>query len=245
MSTISKGKFEREKGEGLYCDKAEILTMPAKPNSDVAEQSADKVQIFDTESYTARQSTQPSDESIIERFFARIEEAIGDLQQKYGKYCFTIGFHILADESDTEECLNDTWLRTWNSIPPERPQCLKSYVGCITRNLAINMYRRDTAKKREGSRYNVALDELTDCMVPSKDNVSESVDHKALSDVINAYLATLPEEKRNIFVRRYFYMDSIEEICDRYGRNESFVKVNLHRMREGLRKELLKSDIIV
>lgn len=179
-----------------------------------------------------------TDEEIIALFNKRDEQAIASVQNKFGRYCGSIALNILSDREDMEECLSDTWLRAWNTIPPEQPRSLQAYLGCITRNLAISRFRGETAKKRAGSRFAAALDELTDACMPSTDNVAAETDRKALMDAINAFLDGQGERKRNIFIQRYFYIDSITAIAKRYDMTESAVKVTLFRMRGALKKEL-------
>ena len=174
------------------------------------------------------------DEKIIMQFLNRDETAITNVEQKYGRYCYSIAFRILYDEEDVEECLNDTWLKTWNSIPPNVPEILSAYVGKITRNLAINRYRQQNAEKRKCERLEQPLEEMEDCSFLSQNNVSEEMDLKALEESINHYLDGLSKQKRQMFVRRYFYLDDIKEIAELFHMKESAVKVTLHRMRKAL-----------
>lgn len=187
---------------------------------------------------------QMTEREIIEQFMERKESAIAAAQEKYGRYCSSIAYNILFDAEDAEECLNDTWLRAWNSIPPEKPENLQSYLGCITRNLAIATLRAKKALKRAGTQFALSLDELSDSLVLSDNNVEQELDRKALSDAINRFLDELTEEKRNMFIQRYFYMDSIAEIAKHNGMRESRVKVALFRMRGALKLRLEEEDIL-
>lgn len=184
------------------------------------------------------------DTKIIDLFWERDEKAIQETVAAYGRYCRTIAFNILGVEEDVQECLNDTWLGAWNSIPPARPSCLSAFLGKITRNLAISRYRASHARKRTGDRLSESLDELGECIPVSSDNVSQTVDRHALEDAINQYLDTVSDKQRNLFVRRYFYMDSVAEIAQMYGLGQSDVKVTLMRMRRSLQKVLEKEGVM-
>lgn len=144
----------------------------------------------------------------------------------------------MLNEKDTEECINDTWLKVWDSIPPIIPEILSAFIGKITRNQAINKYKYENASKRVNSRIEKTLDELNECEILLNNNVSEEMDRKELENSINKYLEKLPKQKRQIFVRRYFYLDEIKEIADRFNLKESAVKVLLHRMRRKLKSYL-------
>ncbi len=180
------------------------------------------------------------DDLIIAQFLERDETAITNVECKYGKYCHAIAFPILYDEEDTKECLNDTWLKAWNSIPPTIPEILSAYLGKITRNLAINRYRQQNALKRTCDYLAEPLEELQECVSLSMNNVSEEMNKQELEEVINSYLDGISKQKRQMFVRRYFYFDDIEEIAKRFHMKESSVKVALHRMRKALKFELEK-----
>ena len=184
------------------------------------------------------------DTKIIDLFWERDESAIRETEITYGRYCWTIAFNILGDEEDVQECLNDTWLGAWNSIPPARPACLSAFLAKITRNLAISKYRAKYAKKRTGDRLSESLDELGECIPVSNDNVSQAIDRRILAEAINGYLDTCSEKQRKIFVRRFFYFDSIAEISQMYGIGQSDVKVTLMRMRRSLQKILEEEELM-
>ena len=184
------------------------------------------------------------DTKIIDLFWERDESAIRETEITYGRYCRTIAFNILGVEEDVQECLNDTWLGAWNSIPPARPACLSAFLAKITRNLAISKYRAKYAKKRTGDRLSESLDELGECIPVSNDNVSQAIDRRILAEAINGYLDTCSEKQRKIFVRRFFYFDSIAEISQMYGIGQSDVKVTLMRMRRSLQKILEEEELM-
>lgn len=184
------------------------------------------------------------DSRIIDLFWKRDEAAITETEAAYGRYCRKIAYNVLGVEEDVQECLNDTWLGAWNSIPPARPACLSAFLGKITRNLAISRYRAGHALKRTGDRLSESLDELGEFAVSSSNNVEEAVDRSALEAAINKYLDSVSEKQRKVFVRRYFYMDSVAEIAQMYGLGQSDVKVTLLRMRRALQKVLEDEELM-
>ena len=148
------------------------------------------------------------DNGIIQMYWNRDDRAINLTSEKYGHYCKTIAKNILNNEEDAEECVNDTYLNAWNSMPTHWPEQLATFLGKIVRNLSFNKYRHDHAEKRGGGEITLVLDELTDC-VSDIDDVEQLIDRQELAKSINAFVRSLPTEKRNIFVRRYWYADSI------------------------------------
>ena len=181
------------------------------------------------------------DEDIVNLYFNRSEEAIAACQVKYGKSCHTVAYNILHSDEDAEECVNDTWLRAWNSIPPERPTRLGAWLSTVTRRLALTRYEKKTAAKRYGG-METSLEELSECVTAGSLTIADEV---ALSEAINGFLASLPTRTRMIFMRKYWYMDSIADIAKALGMGESAVKVTLHRTREKFRKHLAKEGITV
>ena len=179
------------------------------------------------------------DSQIIQLYWDRDESAIPATSEKYGNYCTAIAKNITGSLEDAEECVNDTWLSAWNSIPPHRPVVLVAYLGRITRNLSLNRYRRNTAEKRSGGEMSTVFDELEEC-VSGRYDPTERVETQELMDTINHFLETLPEEKRNIFVLRYWYAESIADIAARLGKKEGAVSMTLSRMRAQLRQYLLE-----
>ena len=179
------------------------------------------------------------DFEIVELYWDRNEDAIYYTDQKYNRYCNSIAYNILFNAEDSKECVNDTWLRAWESMPPHRPENLATYLGRITRNLALNLYEKLTAMKRGGRQLDVALEELSE-VIGEESNVTRYIDQKLLTESINRFLRTVDAESRKVFVRRYWYLDSVKDVARRFGLKEGNVKVMLHRTREKLRSYLLK-----
>lgn len=184
------------------------------------------------------------DKQIIELYWNRFESAIEETSRKYGRFCFSIANNILRNKEDSEECVNDSYLRVWNAVPPERPKSLKAFLGKITRNLALHMWEKRQTKKRGADAVTVALEELLEC-IPSMSNVEQLTEQIVLVEVLNQFLGVLEQEKRCIFMARYFYFYSIKEIASLYNISESKVKMTLLRSREILRKMLEKEGIVL
>lgn len=184
------------------------------------------------------------DSKIIDLYWARKEQALAETDAKYGNYCRTIARNILRNFEDTEECVSDTWLHAWNSMPPQRPGILSAFLGRITRNLSFDRCKYQQAAKRGGGALPLALDELGEC-IPSAQRVEYALEQKELAAAIDRFLRTLPEKDCNLFLRRYWYVDSISVIADRYGMKENTVKSILFRTREKLRKFLGEEGIAV
>ncbi|MGN0629368.1 MAG: RNA polymerase sigma factor [Oscillospiraceae bacterium] len=176
------------------------------------------------------------DEKILDLYWARDEHAIAETENKYCAYCGVIARNILADREDEEECLSDTWLRAWNSIPPKRPLRLSSYLGAITRNYSINMLKK--RKQRP-----LFFDELEEC-IPSGES-TDDFDEKELEALLNSFLRSISKVERYVFLRRYWYCDSISQIAFDAGFSESKVKSMLFRLRGRLKKELAKGGVLV
>lgn len=183
------------------------------------------------------------DHEIVALFLERSEQAITELSQKYGRTCQTIARNILSNTADAEECVNDAWLGVWNTVPPQSPDPLSAYVYRIVRNLAIKKYRANTAVKRN-SFYDAALDELENCL-PTPHSVEDTLDAAALSVALDEFLAILSDDDRVMFLRRYWYSDPVSAIALRFGVNSHYVSVRLSRIREKLRKFLLKKGMTV
>lgn len=181
------------------------------------------------------------DKRIVDLFLARDERAIGETAKKYRNYCHAVAMNVLNSESDADECVNDTYLKAWESIPPHKPTRLSVFLGKLTRNLALNRYAFNRAEKRLGC--DLILDELAEVIAdPDSESVEDSV---VLRDAINGFLATLDKRARIIFVRRYWYMSSVVEIARRMGMTENNVKVTLLRTRNKFRDYLEKEGITV
>ena len=184
-----------------------------------------------------------TDEKIIDLYFERSETAIAETDAKYGKYCRYISHNILRDEGASDEAVNDTYVKTWNTIPPKRPESLKAYLGRICRNLSLNLYEAMRAKKRGGDQVALLLDELSECIPDS--SVGEIGDNIALRELINRFVASLSDKARVIFVRRYFYAASISEIARDYSVSEGNVSIILMRSRQKLKEILIKEGYTV
>ena len=179
------------------------------------------------------------DAKIVQLYWDRNEQAIPATADKYGNYCTSIAKNILGNREDAEECVNDTYLNAWNSMPPHRPSILSTFLGKIVRNISFNRYKHNTADKRGGGELPVVLDELSD-LVSGKDDVEQEIEHKELVKSIDAFLDTLSPEKRNIFISRYWYTDSVSEIAKRHGMNDGAVSMTLNRLRLKLYNYLLE-----
>lgn len=184
------------------------------------------------------------DENIIELYFARSESAINETAAKYGKFFRRISMNILHSEQDAEECVNDTYLKAWGSIPPQRPEKLQAFLARIVRNLSLNRWKQLSSKKRGAGEVPLCLSELEDC-IPGGSTVEQESDRRELSDALNRFLDNLPEEKRTVFLRRYWYLVPVKDIAEQYGMTESKVKSMLMRTRNQLRLFLEKEDIYI
>ncbi len=185
-----------------------------------------------------------NDEQIIELYFQRSESAISETDKKYGAGCRRLTFNILGSREDSEECVNDTYLKCWNTMPPKRPPELKLFIAKIARNIALNMRRAVGTLKRGGGFLAVDMEEVSECL-PSRSNVEQEVDEATAAKAIDRFLASLDREKQIIFVRRYWYFCTITEIANDLGLSESKVKMTLSRTREKLREYLGKEGINV
>ena len=181
------------------------------------------------------------DQSIIALYWARAEDAIRETSGKYGGLCQAITGRILASPEDREECLNDTWLGLWNAIPPQRPARLSVFVGRVARNLALKRFDYLSASRRRPEAV-CSLEELGEC-VSGRETVESELENRRVEQALSAFLRQLEEEKRNVFLLRYWYFMSIEDICRRTGFGESKVKSMLSRTRRALRAFLEKEGI--
>lgn len=179
------------------------------------------------------------DKDIVRLFLARDEAAVKAASEKYGSYCMKIAENITSSHEDAEECVNDALMRAWESIPPYKPEMLSTYLGKLTRNLAINRRKLMNTLKRGSGEGTLAFEELSE-LINGRENVEREYDRRELSAEINAFLEKLPENKRVIFVRRYWYCDSVKEIAAELGTSVTSVSVTLHRLREKLRTHLRK-----
>lgn len=179
------------------------------------------------------------DRAIIELYFARADDAIAQTDRKYGRYCHKIAYHITEDNQDSEECVNDTYLRAWESIPPTRPQSLSAFLGRIVRNLSLDRVRRRLAEKRTCERLETVREELWDC-IPAESDTQKIADDLTLAEIVNRFLASLPDRTRRIFLRRYWYFASVKELAQEFGMTEGTIKMMMLRARKELREALEK-----
>lgn len=184
------------------------------------------------------------DSQIIALYWNRSEDAIAQTQRKYGKLCYKIAYQILGSPQDSEECVNDTFLRAWNVIPPKRPQKLSAFLCKITRNQALKRYESNTAEKRGGGEVTLALEELAGC-IPDPGSVSATTEQRELTRQLNGFLSTLTGEARVIFLRRYWGMEPVRDIARALRISESKVKVTLHRTRKKLKVYLEQEGIVL
>ena len=184
-----------------------------------------------------------TDTEIIDLFFERSEQAITELDKKHGSAVARVARNILGNEQDTEECVNDTYLGTWNAVPPQRPSPLRTFVCRIARNLATKKYHANTAVIRN-SQYDLALDDLEEILAGSN-SVEEAYEAKELGAAINGFLATLNPSDRFLFMRRYWYSDPVKDIAKMAHSTTNSVTVRLFRIREKLRHYLVKEGLLV
>ena len=182
------------------------------------------------------------DEKIISLYFERNEDAIRETDKKYGPYCFSIANRILENISDSEECVNDTYMKTWQSVPPEKPSALQFFLAKITRNLSLDRYRKRTAEKRGGGEAEIVFSELSWCL-PAEETVEKAFSAQKLKEVLTLFLEMLPQRERCIFLRRYFYLESAKVIAKKYTMREHNVHVILSRTRQKLRVILEREGI--
>lgn len=181
-----------------------------------------------------------TDSEIIELFNQRDECALRETQAAYGKYCEKIARNILSDEPEVSECVNDTLLKAWENIPPERPQSLRAYLAAITRNGALSRYRRGKAGKRE-NRLALVLDDFAE-MLPNGTNVEKTAEQREMIAEINRFLGSLPEVNRTVFVLRFYCFESIPDIAARLGLGKKAVSAALYRTKKQIRKHLEKEE---
>ncbi|MBE6565871.1 MAG: sigma-70 family RNA polymerase sigma factor [Ruminococcaceae bacterium] len=179
------------------------------------------------------------DRQIVDLYWARSESAITETDKKYGRYCHYIAYQILSDDLDAEEIVNDTYLKTWNTVPPNYPDPLKTYVGMISNQLALNRYDEKTAAKRGGGKMPLIFHELDECLADDEESI-DIAEAIVLRDLLNRFIWSLPKKTRNIFVRRYWYASSLAEIAEEYGMKESAVAMLMFRTRQKLREFLQK-----
>ena len=181
------------------------------------------------------------DKRILKLLWDRQERGLEEMAAAYGQRLYGIAYNILGNRHDAEECVNDTYMALWNTIPPQRPDPLIAYACRLGRNIALNRLRSDSAQKRD-SRYDLSLDELAGCIPGS--SMEQVMDGRILGQSINKFLATLPKMSRIIFLRRYYFGDSVKKIAGSLSLSENTVSVRLNRIREKLRKFLEKEELL-
>lgn len=184
-----------------------------------------------------------ADERIVELFFQRSEHAISELDERYGRVFHKTSLNILNNQLDAEECVNDAYLGTWNTIPPTRPNSLLAYVCQIVRNISLKRYYLKKALKRN-STYDVAMEELDACLASSS-TVEDEIETKELARIIESFLDTLSKENRVIFLQRYWFSDSYSDIAQKVGISEKSVSVRLTRIRKKMREYLVEREVLV
>ena len=181
---------------------------------------------------------------IINLYFERNERAIIESEKKYGKYCFTIANNILSNECDSEECVNDTWSKTWSAIPPQKPNNFKLFLAKISRNLAFDKLRMERRERRGGRNLTLALDEISE-IISDGENIEEELEAKELTALINEFLRGLSERDCNVFIRRYFFIESIDTISEKYGLSYANISKILSRTRKKLKGFLQKEGYFI
>jgi len=177
------------------------------------------------------------DSKIIELYWERSEDAISETAERYGGYCYAIAYNILGNHEDSEESVNDTWLAAWNTMPPKRPKLLAAFLGKMTRYISLDRWKNRTAAKRGGGEVPFVLEELEEC-ISGGESVEKEYLRKELAETLNQFLERLSETERKVFMCRYWYMDTTEEIATRFDFSQSKVASMLHRTRGKLRKML-------
>lgn len=183
------------------------------------------------------------DAQIVDLYWQRSEQAVPETEKKYGAYCRAIAARICRDARDAEECVNDTWLGAWNAMPAERPQRLGSFLGCLTRHLAIGRRRAEETQKRGGGEFDLALEELAECL-PGGEDPAKEAEARELGRTIAAFADGLRPDERHVFLGRYWYFLPTEEISRRCGFSEAKTRSMLHRLRIRLRRELIKEGLL-
>lgn len=181
------------------------------------------------------------DSQIIELYFARNQQALPETQSKYGAYCNSVAQNILSDMRDIEESVNQTWFEAWKSIPPKKPDVLSAFLGAITRNISLNILRSHSAQKRHTD-FVESYNELSEII--GTESVEDEIFTKQLAESINEFVRKLPDIQRKVFVCRYWYFDSIEEISSRLGFTQGKVKSILYRVRKNLQKYLELEELL-
>lgn len=180
------------------------------------------------------------DQKIVELYFSRNERAIKETEMKYGKLCRSIAYNILKNDEDAEECVDDTYIGVWNAIPPKKPDNFMSFVCKIARNLALKRLESETRQKRSSATV-ISLSELEEIL--PDESIAANVENEAIGKLISAFLRKEKADIRKVFIRKYYFFDSVSEIAERYGFTESKVKNMLYHTRNKLKEYLIKEGI--
>ena len=192
-------------------------------------------------SYRVKGGADMEDREIVQLYWDRDERAISESDGKYGPLCRSIAMRVLENREDSEECVSDTWLRAWNAMPPQRPARLGAFLGKITRNLSLNRWRRDHAAKRYAGETALVLEELED--VVSGESLEEEALRREAVRALNGFLRSLPKRDRDLFLRRYWSMETLDNLAKAEGMNRSALHRKLGKLRESLRDYLRKEGI--
>ena len=182
------------------------------------------------------------DNAIVDLYWARSETAISETSTKYGAYCYTIAYNILSNREDSEESVNDTYLAAWNTMPPRRPSVLAAFLGKMTRYISLDHWKKRSRLKRGGGEVELCLDELEAC-VSGSESVEDTLIRKEALASVNRFLDSLPELERKVFLCRYWYLDPVADIAERFGFSQSKVASMLHRTRGKLGKAFAKEGL--
>lgn len=183
------------------------------------------------------------DKAILDLYRSRSEKAIAETDAKYGAYCFTIAYNILNNREDSQESVNDTYLAAWNTIPPKRPAVLAAFLGKITRYISLDLWKKRSRLKRGGGEMELCLEELQDC-VSGCESTEDSLIRKETISAVNHFLSALPETERKVFLCRYWYLDSVKDIAERFGYSPNRTAVMLRRTRQKLNVCLAKEGLL-
>ena len=181
------------------------------------------------------------DQAIVELYWARDERGIEEARRKYGALCRGVALRVLESPEDSEECVSDTWLRSWNAMPPQRPTLLGAFLARITRNLALDRWRSQHAARRFGGEAALALEELEDCV--SGESLEDEISRRALLSTLNDFLRSLPAGDRRLFLRRYWAVETLQSLAQAEGMSVSALHRRLRRLREQLADRLRKEGI--
>ena len=183
------------------------------------------------------------DKAILDLYWARSEKAISETDTKYGAFCFCIAYNILNNREDSEESVSDTYLAAWNSMPPKRPAVLSAFLGKITRYISLDHWKKRSRLKRGGGEVDLCLEELEDC-VSGRESTEDKVIRKETIAAVNQFLSTLSEAERKVFLCRYWYLESVKDIADRFGFSPNRTSVLLRRVRQKLNAHLAKEGLL-